>query len=98
MFQIKVFAFSPLQENTYVLYNKSKNAIIIDPGCYFTAEEELLKNFIDENQLTPVKLLNTHCHLDQVFGNKWVNKTYHLKPIIHAKFCSYFCRALGAAI
>ena len=83
MFQIKVFAFSPLQENTYVLYNQSKNAIIIDPGCYFTAEEESLKNFIDENQLKPVKLLNTHCHLDHVFGNKWVNKTYHLKPIIH---------------
>ena len=83
MLQIQVFTFSPVQENTYILYNENKNAIIIDPGCYFTAEEETLKNFIKENELKPVKLLNTHCHLDHVFGNKWVHKTYHLKPIIH---------------
>jgi glyoxylase-like metal-dependent hydrolase (beta-lactamase superfamily II) len=83
MLQIQVFTFSPIQENTYVLYNEHKNAVIIDPGCYFPAEEETLKNFLIEKQLTPVKLLNTHCHLDHVFGNKWVCKTYHLKPIMH---------------
>ena len=43
MLRIQVFAFSPIQENTYVLYNEHKNAIIIDPGCYFTAEEATLK-------------------------------------------------------
>ena len=83
MFHIKVFTFSPIQENTYVLFNERKNAIIIDPGCYFTAEEEELKQFIDENKLTVTKLLNTHCHLDHVFGNKWVHKTYDLIPTIH---------------
>lgn len=83
MLRIQVFAFSPLQENTYVLYNEHKNAIIIDPGCYFTAEEETLKSFIDEKKLKVVKLINTHCHLDHVFGDKWVCKTYDLKPIIH---------------
>ncbi len=83
MLRIQVFAFSPLQENTYVLYNEHKNAIIIDPGCYFTAEEETLKSFIDEKKLKVVKLINTHCHLDHVFGDKWVCKTYDLKLIIH---------------
>lgn len=83
MLHIHSFTFSPIQENTYILYNERKNAIIIDPGCYFTAEEETLKNFIDDNSLQPVKLINTHCHLDHVFGNKWVNKTYGLVPIIH---------------
>lgn len=83
MLQIQVFTFSPIQENTYVLYNEHNNAMIIDPGCYFPAEEETLKNFLAEKQLTPVKLLNTHCHLDHVFGNKWVYETYNLKPIIH---------------
>ena len=83
MIQIKVFAFSPIQENTYVLYNEQKNAIIIDPGCYFTAEEETLKAFVDDKKLKVVKLINTHCHLDHVFGDKWVCKTYDLKPIIH---------------
>ncbi|MFY7963805.1 MAG: MBL fold metallo-hydrolase [Chitinophagaceae bacterium] len=83
MIQIQVFTFSPVQENTYVLYNEHNNAIIIDPGCYFTAEEETLKTFIQDSNLKPVKLINTHCHLDHVFGNKWVNKTYGLIPIIH---------------
>jgi len=83
MFNIKVFTFSPIQENTYVLYNEHKNAIIIDPGCYFTTEEIALKQFIDDNKLTVTKLLNTHCHLDHVFGNKWVHKTYGLIPTIH---------------
>jgi glyoxylase-like metal-dependent hydrolase (beta-lactamase superfamily II) len=83
MLRIQVFAFSPIQENTYVLYNEHKNAIIIDPGCYFTAEEETLKSFIDEKKLKVVKLINTHCHLDHVFGDKWVCNTYDLRPIIH---------------
>jgi len=83
MFQIKIFTFSPIQENTYVLYNESKEAIIIDPGCYFTAEEETLKAFLSDNQLKPVLLLNTHCHLDHVFGNNWVHKQYGLELHFH---------------
>lgn len=83
MFHIKVFTFSPIQENTYVLFNEHKNAIIIDPGMYFAAEEVELKKFIDDNNLTVKELLNTHCHLDHVFGNKWIHKTYNLIPTIH---------------
>ena len=83
MLQIQQFTFSPVQENTYILFNENCNAIIIDPGCYFKTEEEALKKFIDDNNLTPLKLLNTHCHLDHVFGNKYVFETYNLKPIIH---------------
>ncbi len=83
MFQIKIFTFSPIQENTYVLYNENKEAIIIDPGCYFSAEEETLKAFLSDNQLTPVLLLNTHCHLDHVFGNNWVHKQYGLELHFH---------------
>ncbi len=83
MISIKSFTFSPVQENTYVLYNEKKQAFIIDPGCYFTAEEEKLLQFITENDLTPVKLINTHCHLDHVFGNKWVHKKFNLELHLH---------------
>jgi len=55
-----------VQENTYVLWNEKKDAIIIDPGCYFTAEQETLQNFITEQNLNPVKIINTHCHFDHV--------------------------------
>ncbi len=83
MINIKALTFSPISENTYVLYNNEGKAIIIDPGCYFPNEQETLKNFLTDNSLTPVYLLNSHCHLDHVFGNKWVHETYGLEPHLH---------------
>ncbi len=83
MLNTRVFTFSPVQENTYVLYNEHNKAIIIDPGCYFGVEQETLKMFIEDTGLEPVRLLNTHCHLDHVFGNKWVHETWGLELCIH---------------
>ena len=84
MFTVKAFTFSPVQENTYILYNEQKKAFIIDPGCYFDEEREELASFLQQTELTPVQLLNTHCHLDHVFGNKWIYETYSLELHLHA--------------
>ena len=83
MFTIKSFTFSPIQENTYLLFNELKQCIIIDPGCYFPEEQEELKAFIEESGLKVEMLLNTHCHLDHVFGNKYVAETFGLTLHIH---------------
>ena len=83
MLNVKVFTFNPIQQNTYVLYNEHKNAIIIDPGCYGTAEQEILKQFIKSNNLQVKQLINTHCHLDHVFGNKFVSEQYKVELYIH---------------
>jgi hydroxyacylglutathione hydrolase len=83
MLHIKVFTFSPIQENTYLLYNDKKQCAIVDPGCYFEEEEEILQEFIEENGLEPVLLINTHCHLDHVFGLRFVAEQYGLVPHIH---------------
>jgi len=85
MLNIKCFQFSPIQENTYLLYNEFNNCIIIDPGCYFEEEREILAQYILSNRLIPQILLNTHCHLDHVFGNKFISETYQLMPQIHPK-------------
>jgi hydroxyacylglutathione hydrolase len=85
MLTVKVFSFNPVEENTYILYNEKKQCCIIDPGCYFPEEEKELKEFIDKNALGPILLLNTHCHLDHVFGNKFVYDTWGLKLHIHEK-------------
>ena len=84
MIQVEKFVFNPMEENTYLLWNEKAHAIIIDPGCYFTAEQETLEKFIKEKNLKPVQLLNTHCHLDHVFGIKWIAKTYQLELFIHS--------------
>lgn len=83
MFTVKAFTFSPVQENTYLLYNEQGHALIIDPGCYFEEEREELSNFLKQNNLKPQFLLNTHCHLDHVFGNKWIHETFGLLLHIH---------------
>lgn len=75
---VKKFTFNPFQENTYILYDESKECIIIDPGCYSGAEQDELFSFIESNKLNPVKLVNTHCHLDHICGNKFVADTWNL--------------------
>lgn len=84
MLQVHSFTFNPVQENTYVLYNEAGLCCIIDPGCYFASEEMALKQFIDDHRLKPVLLLNTHCHLDHIFGNRYVHRTWGLKLHLHA--------------
>jgi len=79
MISIKSFVFGPFQENTYLLFDETKECIIIDPGCYDDRERSELLSFINTNNLKPVKLINTHCHLDHIFGNGFVADTFHLK-------------------
>ena len=83
MLNVLSFTFNPVAENTYVLYNDEKDCCIIDPGCYFPAEKEELRAAIEERGLKPVLLLNTHCHLDHVFGNRFVSDTWGLELHIH---------------
>ncbi len=85
MLKVKSFVFSPIQENTYLLYNEFNECLIIDPGCYFPEEQDELKAFITQSNLKPWMLLNTHCHLDHVFGNKFVAETYGLTLQLHEK-------------
>ena len=83
MLTVQAFTFNPVQENTYVLYNDKKRCCIIDPGCYFASEEQKLREFIENTGLEPLYLLNTHCHLDHIFGNCFVHKTFGLPLYLH---------------
>lgn len=80
---IEVFVFNPLMENTYVLYDQSKECVIVDPGCYDPREKTILTDFIREQGLDVKLLLNTHCHIDHVLGNKYVMDTYKVDLAIH---------------
>ncbi len=83
--EVQAFTFNFFAENTYVLFDETKECVIVDPGCYFEEEKQALKNFISENGLTPVKLLNTHCHIDHIFGNAFVAETYKIDLYCHPK-------------
>ena len=83
--KIKRFVFNPFQENTFVLYDESKECVIIDPGCYEKEEEVELGDFISENGLKPVALLNTHCHIDHILGNQFVTDKWGVELQMHKK-------------
>lgn len=83
MITIKDFTFNPFQENTYVLYDETKECVIFDPGCYMSGEKRLLSDFIKKNDLKPVLLINTHCHLDHVFGNAYIKEKFNIPLAIH---------------
>ena len=74
--QLHKFEFNPFYENTYVLYDQSGEAIIIDPGCYEAYEQAELTNFITKNQLKPIAVVNTHCHIDHVLGNAFCKRHF----------------------
>ena len=81
--KIKSFTFNPFQENTYVVYDETKEGIIIDPGCYTEKERTELRRFITSERLKPVKMINTHCHIDHVLGNKFVSELWDLELYMH---------------
>jgi glyoxylase-like metal-dependent hydrolase (beta-lactamase superfamily II) len=85
MLFVESFVFNPFQENTYIIYNDAADALIIDPGCYAPLEKKALSDFIASKSLKPLRLINTHCHIDHVLGNAYVSKTYGLMPEFHSK-------------
>ena len=79
MITIKSFCFNSFEENTYVISDATGECIIIDPGCHLKDEEKELTNYISGHNLMPVRLLNTHCHIDHILGNSFVARRYELK-------------------
>jgi hydroxyacylglutathione hydrolase len=83
MLHVKSLVFSPFQENTYIVYSDNNECAIVDPGMFFPGEEQDLVSFLQQMELKPVKLLQTHLHLDHVFGTSFVYRQYGLKPMAH---------------
>ncbi len=82
---LKKFKFNDFQENTYLLYNDEGYGIIIDPGCYYKQEQDELKSFIAENDITIKRLIMTHSHIDHILGCYFVSKEYGVIPEVHAE-------------
>lgn len=81
--KVESFVFNPFQENTYVLYDETKECVVIDPGCSEPDEKQALSSFIEGNGLKVKLLLNTHCHVDHVLGNDFVKEKYKVDFLIH---------------
>ena len=78
MLNVKKFTFNPFSENTYVVTDEFKNAVIIDPGCYYKAEQNELDSYVWKNNLKLKSILHTHSHLDHMFGTAYLADKYNL--------------------
>lgn len=77
--EVKVFVNNPWEENTVLLYDETREAVVIDCGCFSKEEKKRVSDFITEEKLTLVALLNTHLHPDHLFGNDFIKDTYGLE-------------------
>ena len=85
MIKIKTFVCNMLQENCYVMSDETNEAVIIDCGAFYPEEQQAIADYIEREQLTPVRLIATHGHFDHNFGNSFVWHRYGLKPEVAAE-------------
>lgn len=98
MLKVKSFCFNPFQENTYIVYNDNNECMIIDPGMYDAHEEMELDGFIRNNFLTPVHIINTHCHIDHILGLRYCADQYKLPFQCHHNELPVLANRRGAAM
>ena len=99
--EIKIFYFNPLRECSYLLWDDTRECVIVDPGCYGERECRRVEDFVAERQLQPVKILLTHGHFDHVLGLEDLARTFQVDVWMHPgdrevlKHSGEWCRQLG---
>ena len=97
MLNINYFTFNAFEENTYIIANEKKQCWIIDPGMYQQDEKEALFSFISDKQLQPQAIINTHAHLDHIFGVQALMDKYHIPFLLHEQETDVLKMAAGSA-
>lgn len=97
MLDIKCFVFNAISVNTFVIYNESGECVIIDPGNCNMREDTRLFDFIDDNNLKPLMILNTHAHIDHILGNYSTAKKYDIPLAAHPDGKEYYKTAYAYA-
>jgi glyoxylase-like metal-dependent hydrolase (beta-lactamase superfamily II) len=83
MISVKKFTFNPFQENTYILFDDTKECVIVDPGCYTFQEKNELKQYVASESLIVKKVISTHSHIDHVLGNAFVTSEFKVPLVIN---------------
>lgn len=77
MLHIHTLPFNMFGVNTYILWNSDTDeAAVIDPGMCNTRERDTLDSFISQHGLQVKQLINTHMHVDHIFGDLYIKEKY----------------------
>lgn len=98
MLQIQSFTFNPFQENTYLIINEQKLCWIVDPGMYDINETNTFFSYLSDNGLKPQSIINTHTHIDHIFGVSDVMKKYDIPFGINEKDSPVLNAAVASAM
>jgi glyoxylase-like metal-dependent hydrolase (beta-lactamase superfamily II) len=77
--------FNPIQENTYIIWDDTLEAAVIDAGNMNERENEVLAKFIADNGLKPKYALNTHGHFDHLLGVDFLREKYGAQLAMSSK-------------
>ena len=70
----------PFQENSFIAWQKGLvPCLVIDPGD----EPGLIQNAIEEEDLEPVAIINTHAHLDHIGAVTELKKEFGIPFYLH---------------
>ncbi len=98
MLRLESFVFNPFQENTYVIINEKNDCWIVDPGMYDNTETKQFIDFIENNNLKPQAIINTHAHIDHIFGVQGLKDKYAIPFLVHEKEEVVLKNAVGSAM
>ncbi len=76
--KVAVLVFNPVAENTYIIWDSTKECVIVDAGNSTPGEHQALENFISQNELKPVMAVNTHGHFDHTLGVEFLKRRYNI--------------------
>lgn len=75
--KIQSFEFNLFGVNTYIIFDTATcEAAIVDPGMTTERECARIDSYIESNGLHVKYLINTHMHIDHLFGDEYIAKKY----------------------
>jgi hydroxyacylglutathione hydrolase len=98
MLQLHSATFNPFSENTYIIHNAEGACWIVDPGMYDASEHAAFNAFIAQHGLKPQGIINTHAHLDHIFGVQALMDKYDIPFALHPLEGPVLAGAKGSAM
>jgi glyoxylase-like metal-dependent hydrolase (beta-lactamase superfamily II) len=83
MIKVEKFVVNPLGENSFIISDETGECVFVDPGFFYDEEHDEVREYIKSNNLTPVRITNTHCHFDHIMGVEFVRNEFKIPFYIH---------------